>query len=124
MGVDVRSDFETGLAPVPGRHAAQRTGEKGSAARRASPGTGQRAIASKQGSGKGLAWPVLLFLVAQVMPWNFRVGPLSLPTPRIVLLAMVLPCLVQLMTGRAGRIRAADIAILLFCFWCALSLVV
>jgi hypothetical protein len=73
---------------------------------------------------KGLAWPVLLFLVSLVVPWIPKVGPLSLPIPRLILLVMVLPCLAQWVTGRAGRIRAADIAILLFCLWCALSLVV
>ena len=66
---------------------------------------------------------MLVFLVSLGVPWILTVGPLSLPSPRLILLAMVLPCLAQWMTGRAGRIRAADIAILLFCLWCALSLV-
>ena len=37
---------------------------------------------------------------------------------------MVLPCLVMWMTGKAGRIRSADIALLLFWFWSALSNIV
>ena len=43
---------------------------------------------------------------------------------RIVLLVMVLPCLGMWMAGKAGRIRTADIALLLFWFWCTLSLIV
>ena len=43
---------------------------------------------------------------------------------RIVLLVMVLPCLGMWMAGKAGRIRTADIALLLFSFWCTLSLIV
>jgi hypothetical protein len=111
MGMHLRSDFETGLARFSGRNATQR------------PGVSRKVHAGKSQRAKGLAWPVLLFLVALVVPWILTVGPLSLPSPRLILLAMVLPCLAQWMTGRAGRIRAADIAILLFCLWCALSLV-
>jgi hypothetical protein len=37
---------------------------------------------------------------------------------------MILPSLGRLISGKAGRIRAVDIAILLFSFWCVLSLAV
>jgi O-antigen ligase len=37
---------------------------------------------------------------------------------------MVLPCLVMWMTGKAGRIRGADIVLLLFWFWSALSSII
>ena len=43
---------------------------------------------------------------------------------RIVLLLMVLPCLGMWMAGKAGRIRIADIAVLLYSFWATLSLTV
>ena len=33
---------------------------------------------------------------------------------RIVLLLMLLPCLIMWMTGKAGRMRIADIALLLY----------
>src|SRR5262249_40946645 len=41
---------------------------------------------------------------------------------RIVLLLMLLPCLVMWMAGKAGRIRIADIALLLYPIWATLSL--
>jgi hypothetical protein len=43
---------------------------------------------------------------------------------RFVLVVMVLPCLGMWMAGKAGRIRIADIALLLFWFWCTLSFIV
>ena len=52
------------------------------------------------------------------------IGPLRMSLYRIVLLVMVLPCLGMWMAGKAGRIRTADIALLLFSFWCTLSLIV
>ena len=47
-----------------------------------------------------------------------------MPAPRVVLVVMILPCLAKWLGGGAGRIRAADIALLLFCLWSALSLFV
>jgi O-antigen ligase len=41
---------------------------------------------------------------------------------RIVLLVTVVPCLAMFAGGRAGRFRAADVALLLFAFWRVLSL--
>jgi hypothetical protein len=114
----MRSNFETGLARFAGRNATQRPG----VLRKVKVNVGsQRAIGKKV--EKGLAWPMLLFLVSLVVPWILTVGPTVLPIPRLILLVMFLPCLAQWMTGRAGRIRAADIAILLFSLWCVLSLV-
>ena len=40
---------------------------------------------------------------------------------RIVLAVMILPCLKLWVSGKAGRIRTADVAVLLYCFWCMLS---
>jgi hypothetical protein len=67
---------------------------------------------------------VFLFLIALVVPWVIAIGTLRLSVYRIVLLVMVLPCLVMWMTGKAGRIRSADIVLLLFWFWLALSMIV
>jgi hypothetical protein len=41
-----------------------------------------------------------------------------------VLIVMIIPCLVRLASGKAGRIRTVDIALLLFSFWAALSFTV
>ena len=120
MSIHARSEVATGRVPPARRHAAQR--ENAEATLHSYP-EWPRTVAG-QTKRKGLAWPVLLFLLALMVPWTFSVGLVSLTVPRIVLLAMVLPCLGQWITGRAGRIRAADIAMLLFCFWCALGLAV
>lgn len=72
----------------------------------------------------GLALPVVLFLVSLAIPWIIEIGPLRLSAYRFVLIAMIAPCLVMWFTGKAGRVRAADIALFLFCFWCFLSIVV
>jgi hypothetical protein len=84
----------------------------------------QQKIEVRRSKRKKIGWPVLLFLTALVVPWIIFVGPLRMSIYRIVLLVMVLPCLCKWMAGKAGRKRTADIALLLFWFWCTLSLVV
>ena len=84
----------------------------------------RQAIGGERSGKKKLPWPILLFLVSLAIPWIFAVGPLSLSISRLILLAMLVPCLAKWIGGAAGRIRAADIALLLFCLWSALSLFV
>ncbi|MGO4833723.1 polymerase, partial [Rhizobiaceae sp. 2RAB30] len=71
---------------------------------------------------KRLAWPVVLFIIALLVPWSVLIGPLRLSAYRVVLLVTVLPCLFLWLGGRAGRIRMPDILLLLYCLWCFLSL--
>jgi hypothetical protein len=66
--------------------------------------------------------PVFLFLVALVVPWILYLGALRMSVYRLVLSIMILPTLGMWAAGKAGRIRTADIAILLFAFWCVLGL--
>ena len=84
----------------------------------------QQKIESHRAKRKKIRWPVFLFLLALVVPWVIFIGPLRMSLYRFVLLVMVLPCLGMWMAGKAGRIRTADIALLLFSFWCTLSLIV
>jgi hypothetical protein len=84
----------------------------------------QQKLELSRSKRKKIGWPVFLFLTALVVPWIIFVGPLRMSIYRIVLLVMVLPCLCMWMAGKAGRKRTADIALLLFWFWCSLSLVV
>ncbi len=63
-------------------------------------------------------------MVGLVIPFIFMVGDLRLSVYRIVLLVMVVPLLFLWLSGRAGRIRVADIALLLLCAWTVLSLAV
>jgi hypothetical protein len=82
----------------------------------------QQGIESHRAKRKKASWPVFLFLLGLVWPCVIVVGPLRMSLYRIVLLAMLLPCLAMFISGRGGRIRLADITLLLFSFWCVLSL--
>ncbi len=84
----------------------------------------RQAIRADRSGKKTLPWPVRLFLVSLILPWVGTIGPVSLYASRVILLAMVLPCLAKWIGGASGRIRASDIALLLFCLWSVLSLVV
>lgn len=69
-------------------------------------------------------WPVVVMFAAWTLPWTFQIGALKLSPYRVVLIAMIVPCLVMWVRGKAGRIRTADIAVLLFSLWGTLSLTV
>ena len=84
----------------------------------------RRTFESQRAERKGVHWPVALFLIALVIPWVFYIGSLRLSVYRLVLLLTFLPCLIQWIAGKAGRIRIADIALLLYLFWVTLSFVV
>jgi hypothetical protein len=67
---------------------------------------------------------VFLFVISLIIPWVISIGPMRMSIYRMVLVAMILPCLLRWTMGKAGRLRIADIALLLFSGWCALSLIV
>jgi hypothetical protein len=73
---------------------------------------------------KKTSWPVFLFLTALVVPWVIPIGTLRMSVYRIVLVLTILPCLKLWGSGKAGRIRVPDIALLLYCLWCTLSYIV
>jgi hypothetical protein len=79
---------------------------------------------TQQAKAKSLPWPVVLFLVGLIIPWVILVGPLRLSVYRIVLVAMIVPCLVIWMRGGAGRIRLPDIAVVCYCVWGTVCLAV
>jgi hypothetical protein len=81
-------------------------------------------LAARLVERKKTSWPVFLFLTALVVPWVIPIGTLRMSVYRIVLLVMVLPCLKLWISGKAGRIRIADVAVLLYWFWCASSYIV
>ncbi|MCB6179839.1 hypothetical protein LHP98_17090 [Rhodobacter sp. Har01] len=84
---------------------------------RTAPGTKTRATVA----GVRLAPIVAIFLIALVIPFIFQIGPLRFSAYRVVLFLTILPFLAMWLMGRAGRVRMPDIALLLFCFWAALS---
>ncbi|TPJ76776.1 polymerase [Mesorhizobium sp. B2-6-2] len=73
---------------------------------------------------KNNPWPVRIFLISLVFPWDFHLGPMRLSAYRFVLLALLGSCLVLLIAGKVGKVRFADLAVLLFALWSALSLIV
>ena len=77
----------------------------------------------RAGAQAGVSWPVLLFILALGIPWILPLGPLRMSAYRLVLIAMLLPCIANWLRGGAGQVRAADVALLVFCFWCCLSIV-
>lgn len=76
------------------------------------------------GKNRSNSWPIVLFIIALVTPWIFPIGPLRMSAYRIVLCIMLFPCLVQWMRGHSGRIRIADLSVILFGCWCGTSLIV
>ena len=75
-------------------------------------------------TGARLAPLVTIFLVSLVIPFVFQLGPLRFSAYRILLFVMTIPLVVLWLSGRAGRMRLADIALLLMCCWIALSYMV
>lgn len=68
-----------------------------------------------------LPLPVAFLLLGLVVPFFIYIGPLRLTPYRILLLAMFLPCVFLWISGRAGRIRLADICVVVICVWSSLS---
>lgn len=72
----------------------------------------------------GLPWPVVVFLVALVVPWSLSIGPLRLSPYRLVLLMTFFPALLRIVNGKAGLIRTPDLMVLLFSLWAIVCLAV
>ncbi len=82
-------------------------------------------IQSAAGSTPGrLALPVVFLLISLVIPFVFTVGPLRLSVYRLVLIFFFFPCVILWLRGRAGPVRLADLSLLFFCAWAALSFAV
>lgn len=78
-------------------------------------------------SVKTRRWPppqVGTLLVAMILPWAFSIGSLALSAYRVVLLALIVPTAVYWLAGRAGKIRAVDILLCLFCIWSTVAVAV
>lgn len=70
-----------------------------------------------------LPFPVLLYLMTVVVPIGFRVGPLSVTTLRLYLIAVIIPLTIRLLAGRYGKIVFPDVLFILHMLWAALALV-
>jgi hypothetical protein len=90
----------------------------------ATAGSGQTTTAAANPSERAGRLPtiVLIFILSLFLPFFFTVGPMLMTASRLVLLLTVVPCLFMLLSGRAGRVGLADIALLAMCAWTAVSL--
>jgi O-antigen ligase len=66
-------------------------------------------------------WTVILFLFALAIPWIIPLGPLNLTVYRLVLLALLLPCLFSWIRGSLG-FRLLDFALFFYSIWAAVAL--
>lgn len=71
-----------------------------------------------------LAWPVVALCWSLIIPWIIPLGSLAMPPYRIVLIITFFPAMFRILSGKAGRIGVADIAIVLFSFWISVALIV
>jgi O-Antigen ligase len=77
----------------------------------------------KSAAGKSNFWPTL-FIVSLALPMSYYIGPLRLSVYRIILAAVLVPCLIKWLSGSAGKIRSYDVYLMLYVAWAVLSLFV
>jgi hypothetical protein len=73
----------------------------------------------------GVPVVIAVFLVAMMLPTpvSVNLGGLRLSAYRVVLIAMFLPMLVQLLSGRRGRMHVFDLLVFAHCGWAMLALI-
>ncbi len=73
----------------------------------------------------GVPVPVAIFFVAMMLPTavSLSLGGLRLSAYRVVLIVLILPMLVQLLSGRKGRVHVFDLLVFAHCGWVGLALV-
>ncbi|WIY54207.1 O-antigen ligase domain-containing protein [Devosia sp. YIM 151766] len=74
-------------------------------------------------SNRWPAWPIVLLVVALVVPWQVTVGPIDLSMHRIALIVLAVPCLASWGSGKAGPIRVPDLLLIFYCMWCSIALI-
>ncbi|MDU8913705.1 hypothetical protein [Aestuariicoccus sp. MJ-SS9] len=69
--------------------------------------------------------PVAIFFVAMMLPTavSLNLGGLRLSAYRVVLIVMILPMLVQLLSGQRGRPHVFDLLVFAHCGWVVLALI-
>jgi len=97
------------------------TAEAGAPARRAAAGP----AAAPPADTPATRWQHRLlagFFVTLVIPGSFSVAGLTLSPSRLFLIVVFVPLFLDWFRGRAGRITAGDVGILLYCFWTWMAL--
>ncbi|MGH1349479.1 MAG: O-antigen ligase family protein [Methyloligellaceae bacterium] len=79
-------------------------------------------VSSKVGKAAGLSIVVIIFLFTLLPPLSIPLGPIRLSPYRILLLIMLVPCFFKFISGKAGKIIAADVFIFLHAFWAVIAL--
>ena len=73
-------------------------------------------------SGNGVRqFLIVCFLVLAIIPVYFSLGGVRLSPYRVMLLIAFVPLIIAWLSGMAGRIRAADLCLLAFCFWSVIA---
>ena len=87
--------------------------------------------ATRQSEGRssesGLVWRrrlIALFIISLVIPWVFPIGSARMSVYRLTLCVTILPSVFLWVTGRSGKIRTADFAVIFFTCWRAASFLV
>jgi len=68
--------------------------------------------------------PVILFLLAFIVPIHFFIGPLRLTGLRIILLILIVPMIINLIKGKYGKILFVDYVFFLHFLWVAFAILV
>lgn len=66
---------------------------------------------------------LIIFIMLLGIPWVLHLGPLRVSPYRIFLCLAFVPCLLNWVWGKAGGIKAADLAVIAFAGWVAASFV-
>lgn len=68
--------------------------------------------------------PVLLYLLAIILPVGFHLGPLAMSPLRLLLMIMVVPLTINLLRGRYGHVLWVDILFGMYVLWAAVAITV
>lgn len=85
---------------------------------------GATALQDLAGLRGKVAAPVVIYLLAVMLPIGFQLGPVYMTGVRLVLIFMILPLTVQLAIGRYGRILLTDVLFFLHVLWIGVALAV
>lgn len=73
---------------------------------------------------RGLGVLPIIFIVSLIIPFIFTIGPIRLSPYRLVLISVFPILIYRFLSGASGRIRLADVFLLLLCMWATASFVV
>lgn len=69
-----------------------------------------------------LALPVILYMLAVILPVGFYVGSLYMNLIRLILLVMTVPLALKLISGRFGGILIPDVFLILYSVWMIIAM--